>query len=98
MMNKNIKPKIAEDIVWKEEGEKGEIVSLASYLGGSIQLLNPVASKIIKLADGTNTIQDIIDNICTSFEEANPKRVEKDIESFLTKLNKSKILETLKES
>jgi hypothetical protein len=93
MIDKNIKPKVCKDIVWKEEGENKEIISLASYLGGSIRFLNPVASKIIKLSDGKHTVDEIINNICDDFEGSNPDEVEKDVEKFLKILEEKKIIE-----
>jgi len=95
MINKNIKPKICKDIVWKEDGKNGEIISLASYLGGSIRFLNPVGSRIVKLSDGTHTINEIIEDICKTFEDSDPKAVEKDVEKFLKRLEKKKIIEPL---
>lgn len=95
MINKNSKPKIRKDIVWKEEGKEGEIISLASYIGGPIRFLNPVASKVIKLSDGKHTVREIIEDICKSFEDANPKAVEKDVDNFLKNLEKRKIIEPL---
>lgn len=95
MISKKSKPKICKDIVWKEEGEKGVTISLASYLGGSIRFLNPTASKIIKLSDGKHTVEDIIDDITNSFEDADRNNVEKDVEKFLRMLIEKKIIESL---
>jgi methyltransferase-like protein len=96
MIDKNLKPKLAKDIVYKEEGKDGATVSLASYIGGPIRILNPVASKTIKLIDGKHTIQEIITKIHESFENADLKTVEKDIIEFLLELEKEKIIEPLK--
>ena len=96
MIDKNLKPKLAKDIVYKEEGKNGETVSMASYIGGPIRLLNPVASKTIKLLDGKHTIQEIITEIYESFEGAELKTVENDIIEFLLELEKNKIIEPLK--
>lgn len=96
MIDKNIKPKLAKDIVWKEEGKDGATVSLASYIGGPIRILNPVASKTIKLLDGTHTIQEIITEIYESFEDADLKTVENDVIEFLLELEKKKIIEPLR--
>ena len=97
MISKDIKPKVAKDIVWKEEGKNGEIISLASYLGGSIRFLNPVASKIVKLSDGKHTVAEIIEEICKTFEETDPKKVEQDVMKFIATLNKKKIIEPINE-
>ena len=96
MINKNIKPELSEDIVWKEEGKDGVSISLASYLGGPIRFLNPVASQIVKNSDGNHTLQEIIKNICESFEDADPKKVEKDVNKFLIDMEKRKIIKPLK--
>ena len=96
MINKNIKPKLAKDIVWKEEGNDGTTISLASYIGGPIRLLNPVASKTVKLLDGKHTIQDIIIEIFETFEDADIKIVEYDLLKFLQELEKLKIINSLK--
>jgi hypothetical protein len=96
MISKDFKPKIRKDIVWKEEGEKGEIISLASYLGGSIRFLNPVASRVVKLSDGKHTVQEIIDDICRTFEDTDPKVAERDVEKFLKTLEKKKIIKPIK--
>ena len=96
MIDKNIKPKLAKDIVWKEEGKEGTTISLASYIGGPIRLLNPVASKTIKLLDGKHTIQEIITEIYESFEDADLKTVENDVLEFLLELEKKKIIEPFK--
>ena len=96
MIDKNIKPKLAKDIVWKEEGKDGTTISLASYIGGPIRLLNPVASKTIKLLDGKHTIQEIITEIYESFEDADLKTVENDVLEFLLELEKKKIIEPFK--
>lgn len=95
MIDKNLKPKLAKDIVYKKEGKDGETISMASYIGGPIRLLNPVASKTVKLLDGKHTIQEIIDEICNSFEDADSKTVENDIIEFLLDLQKKKIIEPL---
>jgi methyltransferase-like protein len=96
MIDKNIKPKLAKDIVWKKEGKDGATISLASYIGGPIRILNPVASKTIKLIDGKHTVQDIIIEIHESFEDVNLKTVENDVLEFLRELEKKKIIEPLK--
>ena len=96
MINKSIKPRLAKDIVWKEEGKEGTTVSLASYIGGPIRLLNPVASKTIKLINGKHTIQEIINEIFESFEDVDVKTVENDVLEFLLELEKTKIIEPLK--
>ena len=96
MINKNIKPKLAKDIVWKEEGNDGTTISLASYIGGPIRLLNPVASKTVKLLDGKHTIQDIIMEIFETFEDVDIKTVEYDLLKFLKELEKLKIINSLK--
>jgi len=98
MINKDFKPKLREDIVWKEEGKNNEIISLASYLGGSIKFLNPVASRIVKLSDGKHTIKEIIDDICRTFEDTDPEIAEKDVEKFLKTLEKKKIIEPIEGS
>ena len=95
MINKDIKPKICKDLVWKEEGKKGEIISLASYLGGPIRFLNPVASRIVKLSDGKHTVKEIVEDICRTFEDTDPKLVEKDVDKFLKTLEKKKIVTLL---
>jgi methyltransferase-like protein len=96
MIDKNLKPKLAKDIVYKDEGKDGETISMASYIGGPIRILNPVASKAVKLLDGKHTIQEIINEICDSFEDADLKTVENDIIEFLLDLEKKKIIEPLK--
>jgi len=96
MINKNIKPKLAKDIVWKEEGNDGTTISLASYIGGPIRLLNPVASKTVKLLDGKHTIQDIIIEISETFEDVDIKTIENDLLKFLQELEKLKIINSLK--
>lgn len=96
MIDKNIKPKLAKDIVWKEEGKDGASVSMASYIGGPIRILNPVASKIIKLLNGKHTIQEIIIEVYESFEETDLKTIENDVLEFLDELEKNKIIEPLK--
>jgi hypothetical protein len=96
MINKDIKPELSQDIVWKEEGENNETVSLASYIGGPIRFLNPVASKIIKLSDGKHTVREIINKINESFEDSDPEKIEKDVEKFLKQLEKKKIIKPLK--
>jgi len=96
MIDKSLKPRLAKDIVWKEEGKDGTTVSLASYIGGPIRLLNPVASKTIKLIDGKHTIQEIITKIFESFEDVDIKTVEKDVLEFLQELEKKKVIDPLK--
>ena len=93
MIDKNIKPKLAKDIVWKEEGKDGTVVSLASYIGGPIRILNPVASKTIKLINGKNSVQDIINEVFSSFEGVDIQTVEGDIIEFLLDLQEKKIIE-----
>ena len=93
-MNKNMKPKISKDIVWKKEGKNGELLSLTSWLGGPILLLNPVASKIVILSNGKNTIEQIATNICKSFEDTDLNRITKDLEKFFIVLQDKKIIES----
>jgi methyltransferase-like protein len=93
MIDRNLKPKLAKDIVWKEEGENGEIISLASYIGGPIRMLNPVASKIIKLLDGKHTVKEIINEIVESFEDVDYDTAEKDVLEFLEELKQKRIID-----
>lgn len=93
MISKDIKPKVRKDIVWKEEGKNAEIISLASYLGGTIRFLNPVASQIVKLSDGKHTVGEIIEEICKTFENTDLKTVERDVNKFLKNLEKEQIIE-----
>lgn len=95
MINKNIKPKLSKDIVYKKEGKNQEILSLASCKGGPIRILNEVASKIIVLSNGNNSINNIIEQIYNSFEDTNEKSVENDVLRFLKILEKENIIETL---
>ena len=92
MIENNAKPKLRKDVVWKKEGKDGENVSLASYLGGPIRLLNPIAGKIVELSNGKNSVEDIIQEICKSFEDADEEIVKKDVHNFLTKLEKNQII------
>jgi hypothetical protein len=88
-----LKPKICEDVIWRKDGLKNEITTIASHKKGPIRFLNPVGGKIIELSNGTNTIRNIIDNISTTFEETNLEEVEKDVDSFLRNLKKIKIID-----
>ena len=95
MINKDIKPKLSKDIVWKKEGKDTVTGSLASYLGGPIRLLNPVALRIVELIDGKHTIKEIVDDICNCFEGSVPLKVEQDVENFLKMLEQKKVIEPL---
>jgi len=95
MIDKNLKPELEKDVVWKKEGKDGIRVSLASYLGGPIRLLNPVASRIIEHIDGKHTVNDIIQHVLNNFENAELDIVEKDVESFLKTLEEKKVIKPL---
>ena len=92
MIDENTKPKVCEDIVWRKEGKGDKVISLASYKGGPIRFLNPVAGKIIKLSDGNHTVKEIINEIYKSFDDANIATVKKDVHKFLQTLLDNKIV------
>jgi len=86
-------PKIQDDILRRRDGAENEIIVLASSKGGPIRFLNPVGSRIFELSDGTNTIDDIIDDILHTFDQCNPTSIEEDIITFLEKLRQNNIID-----
>jgi hypothetical protein len=92
MINKDIRPKLNSDILWRRDGADDELVVLASCNGGPIRFLNPVGAMIIKLSNGKNTFEDIVEVIESSFEVADKKTIENDVYLFLNSLKENKIL------
>ena len=90
-MNESTLPEIKNDIVWRKEGSKQNIVSISSCNGGPIWLLNPVASRIIELLNEGNTVKDIIEDISFNFE-VNYEEIKVDVINFLLSLQKRGII------
>lgn len=92
MINIFSKPTISENIVWRKDGKRNEIISLADFRGGPIRFLNPLGSKIFELCDGTNTIDEIQKSIKSHFNKIDKEIIEKDVLEFLIKLSKNKLI------
>ena len=52
---------------------------------GQVKVLNEVGARIWALADGTRTVRDIVDTICTEYE-VEPAQAEADTLDFVARL------------
>ncbi len=68
----------------------GEAV-VVQPLENSIAFLSPVASRIWELADGSRSVGDIVDALCTEYE-VERATAEADVAEFLAELGKKDII------
>lgn len=61
------KPNKRSDLRWRRDGESDQIVILHRDNFALPRILNPVAAMIFLLSDGTNTIEQIGENIAKEF-------------------------------
>lgn len=92
MIRKTLCPKINNNIIWRKEGEDKKIISLASFNGGPIWFLNPVAGKILELCNGKNSVKDIIYDISSRFESSKQENIKNDVIDFLKLLQEKNII------
>lgn len=55
-----------------------------------VNVLNPVGSRIFELADGTNTIAEIIEVICSEFE-VSADEAKEDVTTFINQMEKRQV-------
>ena len=91
MLN-NLKPLVENNILWRKDGEKEDLVILASCNGGPIRFLNPIGSLILELSNGKNTVEVIIEQIIENYDCKDKKIVERDVEIFLQALRENEII------
>lgn len=71
-----------KNVVWRDI--TGEVV-IAARNNQTISILNKTASLIWTLADGTRQVEDIVAEVCSSFE-VTPEQAKVDVEEFCQQL------------
>ncbi|MBU1627467.1 PqqD family protein [bacterium] len=91
LKDKIFKPKVKGDIIVKNIDEEKV---LFNPLNSRIHILNKTAFPIWQLADGTNTIDDIIRELTSMFEKPDANyNVEEDVLNLLTEFKNQGLLE-----
>lgn len=62
------KPKRADNIIWRLDGEKNQICILSKDGFVLPLILNYSAAKIFFLCDGKNSVEDIANSLCREFK------------------------------
>lgn len=82
-MSQNIsianKPKIADNIVWRYDGEDNQIIVLAREDLPLPVILNLTAAKIFSLCNGETTVEAIAGSLGEEFKEENFSKVLEDV-------------------
>jgi len=87
------KPKIAQDITWRVDGEKDQIIILHSPKLALPQILNPTAAKIFSSCNGENTVKGIALGLCEEFEKDDFSKVLADVKKCLKYFSKNQIIQ-----
>lgn len=61
------KPKIADNVIWRRDGEDNQIILLSKEGLALPLILNPTAARIFLLCNGKNTLEEIAKSLCAEF-------------------------------
>ncbi|HLD82720.1 MAG TPA: PqqD family protein [Candidatus Omnitrophota bacterium] len=61
------KPKILDNVAWRRDGEKEQIIVLSKEGLALPLILNPTAAKIFSLCNGKNSLEDMATELCAEF-------------------------------
>ena len=84
-----MKPKRSESVSWRMVEGEGVLLHLKT---GAYYSLNEVASRIWELCNGKNSTEQIRSTVCTKYR-SEQNQVTKDVNHFLAKLLKEKLIE-----
>ena len=73
------KPKILDNVAWRRDGEKEQIIVLSKEGLALPLILNPTAAKIFSLCNGKNSLEDMATELCAEFGLEDFKMVLKDV-------------------
>ena len=91
LLDKNYKPKAKTDIIVKNVDEEKVLFNPANSF---IHVLNKTAYPVWKLADGTNTIETIIQKLSEMYKNSKENfNIEEDVLRVLTEFNNQDLLE-----
>lgn len=83
------KPKIAENIVWRRDGEADQLIIVSKEDLPLPLILNPTAAMIFSLCDGRHSLENIAERLCAEFNQDDfslvLEDVKKQIEDFADK-------------
>lgn len=82
MLDHGVRPALARTVRlrWDEQAKSEMLIAPERGL-----LLDEIATRIVRLCDGSRTIGQMIDVLCATYE-GDPRSVATDLESFLTEL------------
>ncbi len=63
------RPKIAENIVWRRDGEADQLIIVSREDLPLPLILNPTAAKIFSLCDGRHSLENIVERLCQEFNQ-----------------------------
>ena len=84
-----MKPKRSESVSWRMVEGEGVLLHLKT---GAYYSLNEVASRIWELCNGKNSTEQIRSTVCAEYR-SEKNHVTKDVDHFLAKLLKEKLIE-----
>lgn len=61
------KPKVAENIVWRRDGEADQLIIVSREDLPLPLILNPTAAIIFSLCDGRHSVEKIAERLCQEF-------------------------------
>ena len=83
------KPKIAENIVWRRDGEADQLIIVSREDLPLPLILNPTAAMIFSLCDGRHSLENIAERLCQEYNQDDfslaLEDVKKQIEYFVRK-------------
>ena len=83
------KPKIAENIVWRRDGEADQLIIVSREDLPLPLILNPTAAMIFSLCDGRHSLENIAESLCQEYNQDDfslaLEDVKKQIEYFVRK-------------
>lgn len=85
--------KIAEDIIWRVDGERDQIVILHSPKLALPQILNPTAAKIFSSCNGRKTVEGIALGLCEEFGRDDFNKVLSDVKKCLKHFSLNQIIQ-----
>jgi coenzyme PQQ biosynthesis protein PqqD len=87
---RDFRPRLAKKASLRHDRFTGQDIVLYPERGLS---LNPVAAAVARRCDGTHTLDEIVAAVRTSFPDAPPGEVARDVAAFLERLRERGLLE-----
>ena len=74
------KPRVLDNVIWRWDGERDQIIVLSKEGLALPLILNPTSARIFSLCNGKNTLEDIARNLCEEFGLDDLKMVLNDVQ------------------